>query len=94
MSLNEKTFTITANTSANDVVLIGHGEAEIGVDITTGTCTIAYHQWSEEFGRGALIRTGATADDPYFTKSRAIEIVVTNASSLVLEIFRRPVNLS
>lgn len=94
MSLNEKFVTISANTSANDVVLIGNGEAEIGVDITAGSCTIAYHQWSEAFGRGAVIRTGTTADDPFFTKSRAIEIVVTNASGLTLEIFRRPVALA
>ena len=94
MALNEKSVTITANTSADEVVLIGNGEAEIGVDITAGTCTIAYHQWSEAFGRGSIIRTGTTADDPYFTKSRAIEIVVTSASGLTLEIFRRPVELS
>ena len=94
MSLNEKFFTISANTSADDVILIGNGESEVIVDFTAGSATVNFHAWTEAFGRGPSIRTAVTADDVFTTKSRAIEIVVTSASGLTLEVVRRPMNLS
>ena len=94
MSLNETTFEITANTSAGEVVLQGHGEGEISIGGTFDTCSVAYHSWSEKFGRGPSIRVAATSADVFVTKARAVEIVVTSVGgSTDLDILRRPVDL-
>ena len=60
MSLNEKSVTVTANTSADEVDLPGD-EGEISVGGTFDTATVSYHSWSAAFGRGPSIRTAAQA---------------------------------
>jgi len=92
MANNEQTRTLTANTSANELLLSQSGSSEVGINFTTGTGMINYYQWTHEFGRGPSIRTAATADDTFKTNCRIIEVVLTSASSVSIQVMSRPLN--
>ena len=97
MSLNEKFpnagAVITANTvSEGDYVLFFDGESEVSVGGVFDTCNVAYHTFSEKYGRGPEFRTAVTAADAFASKTGFMEFVVTSVgASTALEIVGRPV---
>lgn len=92
MSNNERILQITVNTSApGDYVIKYDGQYELSLDGVFDSASVAYHAFSDEFGRGASIRTAATAAESFGTVSRTIELVVTGGGgSLALDVVTRP----
>ena len=93
MANNEKFLPlITTNTSTEgEFKLLLEGQCEFSVSGTFNGATVAYHSFSEQFGRGASIRTAATAEEAFASNSRYIEFVVSGVwGSTSLEILGRP----
>jgi hypothetical protein len=91
MSDRDQVTTLTANTSADEVVLEMHGEYNVSIQGDIGGGTLTHYIHNTE-GRGGVARADTTA--PYLSKVQESEFVLTGSTAPDLDIILTPVTVN
>ncbi len=86
----EKTITITANTTAGEIILDMQGEKQTDIVGVFGGGTINIFSFTNK-GRGAILRGPITVADSYEDHAQRTEVVLTGATNPVLSIIQTPI---